>query len=75
MVDLVGKGGHIRTVPVPDWVITELEDGLAAAAINRGKFVPPCQQSGKSLGRWDDAKGGWAHCEGIGQSADDRTLP
>jgi site-specific recombinase XerD len=26
IVDLVGKGGHIRTVPVPDWVRTELED-------------------------------------------------
>src|ERR1700687_4424916 len=32
IVDLVGKGGHIRTVPVPDWVRAELEDWLAAAA-------------------------------------------
>src|SRR6266702_8425093 len=24
IVDLVGKGGHVRTVPVPDWVRTEL---------------------------------------------------
>ena len=30
IVDLVGKGGHIRTVPVPDWVRTELDDWLAA---------------------------------------------
>jgi site-specific recombinase XerC len=34
IVDLVGKGGHVRTVPVPDWVRTELEDWLAAAAID-----------------------------------------
>jgi len=26
IVDLVGKGGHVRTVPVPDWVRTELDD-------------------------------------------------
>src|ERR1700693_1968927 len=36
IVDLVGKGGHIRTVPVPDWVRNELDDWLAAAAIGCG---------------------------------------
>jgi site-specific recombinase XerD len=36
IVDLVGKGGHVRTVPVPDWVRTELEDWLAAVAIDQG---------------------------------------
>src|SRR6202158_1787443 len=25
IVDLMGKGGHVRTVPVPDWVKSELE--------------------------------------------------
>ena len=30
IVDLVGKGGHVRTVPVPDWVRTKLDDWLAA---------------------------------------------
>ena len=30
-VDLVGKGGHVQTVPVPDWVRTELDDWLAAS--------------------------------------------
>jgi integrase len=38
IVDLVGKGGHIRTVPVPDWVRVELDDWLAAAAIDRGRL-------------------------------------
>src|SRR6201993_5186338 len=32
IVDLVGKGGHVRTVPVPDWVKRELDGWLAAAA-------------------------------------------
>src|SRR5215471_9170816 len=26
IVDLSGKGGHVRTVPVPDWVYTELSN-------------------------------------------------
>ena len=31
-------GGHVRTVPVPDWVRAKLDDWLAAAAIDRGKL-------------------------------------
>src|SRR5277367_5479505 len=38
IVDLAGKGGHVRTVPVPDWARTKLNDWLAAAAIDRGKL-------------------------------------
>ena len=37
IVDLVGKAGHVRTVPVPDWVKRELDGWLAAAAVDRGK--------------------------------------
>jgi hypothetical protein len=38
IVDLMGKGGHVRTVPVPDWVKSELGVWLAAAGIDRGRF-------------------------------------
>jgi site-specific recombinase XerC len=41
IVDLVGKGGHVRTVPVPDWVRSELNDWVAAAAIDRGRLFRP----------------------------------
>src|SRR5881296_1483844 len=51
IVDLVGKGGHIRTVPVPDWVRTELDDWLAAAAIDRGRLFRRVNKR-KDLGRW-----------------------
>jgi integrase len=51
IVDLIGKGGHVRTVPVPDWVRTELDDWLAAAAIDRGKLF----RRGNKVGRiWGD---------------------
>jgi hypothetical protein len=26
IVDMVGKAGHVRTVPIPDWVIEELQN-------------------------------------------------
>jgi len=38
IVDLWGKGGHIRTVPIPDWVIAELNGWLSAAGIDRGRI-------------------------------------
>jgi len=47
IVDLVGKGGHIRTVPVPDWVRAELDDWLAAAAIDRGKLFRRVNKVGR----------------------------
>jgi integrase len=47
IVDLVGKGGHIRTVPVPDWVRNEINDWLAAAAIERGKLFRRMIRSGE----------------------------
>jgi site-specific recombinase XerD len=33
IVDLVGKGGHVRTIPVPDWVRRELDE-LACCSRN-----------------------------------------
>ncbi len=50
IVDLVGKGGHVRTVPVPDWVRTELDDWLVAAAIDRGKLFRRVNKVGRTWG-------------------------
>jgi len=38
IVDLKGKAGHTRTVPMPDWVKALLDDWLQAANINGGKL-------------------------------------
>src|SRR5215469_5223080 len=65
IVDLMGKGGHVRTVPVPDWVRTELDDWLTAAAIDRGRLFRRAQQSRESMGRGHDGKGCLAHSEGV----------
>ncbi len=36
VVDLIGKGGHIRTVPIPNWVKAALERPLAERCLVRG---------------------------------------
>ena len=38
IVDLVGKAGHVRTVPMPDWVKRTIDDWLNAADIRQGKL-------------------------------------
>jgi site-specific recombinase XerD len=38
IVDLVGKGGHIRTVPMPDWVKRILDHWLSVAELNMAGF-------------------------------------
>jgi site-specific recombinase XerD len=48
IVDLLGKGGHVRTVPVPDWVRSELDDWLSAAAIDQGRLFRRVNKVGKA---------------------------
>jgi integrase len=38
IVDLKGKAGHVRTIPVPGWAMEELRVWLNAAGIDRGKI-------------------------------------
>ena len=59
IVDLVGKGGHVRTVPVPDWVRTELDDWLTAAAIDRGKLFRRVNKVGRTWGEGMTVKAVW----------------
>ncbi len=37
IVDLVGKGGHIRTIPVPEWVKQAVDDWLRASRVTEGR--------------------------------------
>ena len=39
VVDLIGKGGHIRTVPIPQWAKDALDDWILAAGITRGRLL------------------------------------
>ena len=59
IVDLVGKGRHIRTVPMPDWVYAELIGWLRYASINRGKVFRRVSRTGRVLGEGISEKAIW----------------
>jgi site-specific recombinase XerD len=59
IVDLVGKAGHIRTVPVPDWVLSTLEEWFAAARIDQGKLFRKVNSVGKAWGDGVTEKAVW----------------
>lgn len=50
VIDLVGKGGHIRTVPVPDWVKATLDLWIAAASLHGGRVFRCVCRAGKHWG-------------------------
>ena len=45
-----GKGGHVRTVPLPDWMKTMMDEWLAAAAISAGRVFRCVCRAGKHWG-------------------------
>jgi site-specific recombinase XerD len=50
IIDLVGKGGHIRTVPVPDWVKATVDLWAVSAGISTGKVFRCVCRAGKFWG-------------------------
>ena len=51
VADLVGKGGHVRTVPVPNWVKVAVDDWLTAAGASTGpifRAINKAQRIGKT---------------------------
>ncbi len=46
----MGKGGHVRTVPVPDWVKAEIDRWLAAFAVSSGRVFRCVCRAGKAWG-------------------------
>jgi site-specific recombinase XerD len=51
IVDLIGKGGHIRTVPIPGWVKAALDQWAAAAGIMQGRIFRAIARVGKMWGK------------------------
>ncbi|MFZ0276308.1 MAG: tyrosine-type recombinase/integrase [Candidatus Sulfotelmatobacter sp.] len=51
VVDLIGKGGHIRTVPIPQWVKAALNQWTAAAGVTEGKIFRAVAGTGKVWGK------------------------
>lgn len=75
IADLVGKGGHVRTVPVPTWVKVAVDRWLTAAGVIEGpifRAINKAQRIGKSGFSpkviWGVVKAGCSKC-GLGNIA------
>jgi site-specific recombinase XerD len=51
VVDLIGKGGHIRTVPIPQWVKAALDQWVVAARVTEGRIFRAVARAGKVWGK------------------------
>jgi site-specific recombinase XerD len=51
VVDLIGKGGHIRTVPIPQWVKVALDQWIVAAKVSDGRIFRAVARAGKVWGK------------------------
>jgi hypothetical protein len=47
---LIGKGGHIRTVSIPQWAKQALDEWISAAGVTNGKIFRAVARSGKVWG-------------------------
>jgi integrase len=50
IADLVGKGGHIRTIPVPDWVKAGIDAWTRASGITTGILLRSINKAGRVWG-------------------------
>jgi site-specific recombinase XerD len=50
ITDLVGKAGHMRTVPIPTWVKTSVDAWTAAALITSGPVFRAINKAGRVWG-------------------------
>ena len=59
IADLVGKGGHIRTVPIPLWVKTAVDAWTRAAGLTHGRVFRAINKAGRVWGEGMTAKVLW----------------
>lgn len=59
IADLVGKGGHVRTVPIPAWVKNHVDAWTAAAAITHGSVFRAINKAGRVWGEGMSPKVLW----------------
>ena len=50
IADLVGKAGHMRTIPVPDWVKDGIDARTTGAGITAGTLLRSISKAGKIWG-------------------------
>ena len=59
VVDLIGKAGHMRTVPVPDWVKQITDEWVVVAGVGSGRLFRCVSRSGTVWGEGITEKVVW----------------
>jgi integrase len=59
IADLVGKGRHVRTVPIPTWVKTAIDEWTVAAGITNGVVFRAINRAGRVWGNGMSPKVLW----------------
>lgn len=59
IADLVGKGGHIRTIPVPEWVKASIDAWMRASGITGGILLRSINKAGRVWGHGFSPKVIW----------------
>jgi integrase len=59
IADLVGKAGHVRTVPIPSWVKAAVDAWTSAAGILEGRVFRAINKAGRIWGDGLSAKVLW----------------
>src|ERR1039457_1223162 len=72
IADLIGKGGHIRTIPVPDWVKAGIDVWMRAAGITTGTLLRSINKAGRIWGTGFSPKVIWGV---VKQKAKDCEIP
>jgi integrase len=72
IADLLGKAGHIRTVPVPVWVTEAIDAWKQASSITEARALSIDQQSRSGLGKRHDDQGALGGCARGGDAGRDR---
>jgi integrase len=60
LADLIGKGRHMRTIPVPSWVKVAVDAWMDAARLRSGNLFRAIGKTGKVQGRRFTAKVIWS---------------
>ena len=59
IVDLSGKAGHVRTIPVPDWVYGLVDEWTKAAGVEAGRLFRRVSSAGRAWGEGVTEKAVW----------------
>ncbi len=70
IIDLVGKGGHVRTVPVPGWVKKRIDEWTETSGIAVGRLFRSINKSGVVWGTGLTEKVVWYVVKNFGKTVD-----